>query len=73
AEVPVMAVDYDVLGGAGARVPGTDQEAMTEAMLSLVTAPFLASGLVENGKRRREEFTWEQVAARVAEVITELR
>ncbi|MEO0732021.1 MAG: glycosyltransferase [Bacteroidota bacterium] len=69
AEIPVMATDNELLMGAGAQVPGRDQEAMTDAMLSLVTTPFLASGLVENGKRRREDYTWAKVAKRVAQVI----
>ena len=48
---------------------GTDVKSIAEGMVALVTTPFLASGLVENGKRRRQDFSWEDVAKRVAEVL----
>ncbi|MEM9259266.1 MAG: hypothetical protein AAGA62_06430, partial [Bacteroidota bacterium] len=66
---PVLYTDNDILQGAGALVQGEDVNSIAEGMVSLVTTPFLASGLVENGKRRREAFQWEAVAQRVAEVI----
>lgn len=69
AEVPVLYTDNDILQGAGALVQGEDVKSIAEGMVSLVTTPFLASGLVENGKRRREAFQWEAVAQRVATVI----
>ncbi|MEM9524963.1 MAG: glycosyltransferase [Bacteroidota bacterium] len=69
AEVPVLYTDNDILQGAGALVQGEDVNSIAEGIVSLVTTPFLASGLVENGKRRREAFQWEAVAQRVAEVI----
>ena len=70
AGVPVLADHPDVLAGAGAQVRGEDVNSIAEGLVALVTTPFLASGLVENGRRRLEEFTWERVARRVAEVIT---
>ncbi|MEM1358493.1 MAG: glycosyltransferase [Bacteroidota bacterium] len=69
AEVPVLYTDNDILQGAGALVQGEDVNSIAEGIVNLVTTPFLASGLVENGKRRREAFRWETVAQRVAEVI----
>lgn len=69
AEVPVLGTDNKVMQGAGTLVQGTDIKSIAEGMVSLVTTPFLASGLVENGKRRRQDFSWEEVAKRVAEVL----
>ena len=69
AEVPVLSTDNQVMQGAGALVQGTDVKSIAEGMVALVTTPFLASGLVENGKRRRQDFSWEGVARRVAEVL----
>lgn len=69
AEVPVLGTNNKVMQGAGALVQGTDVKSIAEGMVSLVTTPFLASGLVENGKRRRQDFSWEDVAKRVAEVL----
>jgi len=69
AEVPVLGTDNKVMQGAGTLVQGTDVKSIAEGMVALVTTPFLASGLVENGKRRREDFSWEAVAQRVAEVL----
>ncbi len=72
AEVPVLYTDNDILQGAGALVQGTDEKSIAEGMVALVTTPFLASGLVENGKRRLEAFSWESVAERVAKVLREV-
>jgi len=69
AEVPVLYTDNDILQGAGTLVQGEDVKSIAEGMVALVTTPFLASGLVENGKRRREDFRWAGVAERVAEVL----
>ena len=69
AEIPVLYTDNDILQGAGALVQGTDEQSIAEGMVSLVTTPFLASGLVENGKRRLQDFSWEAVAERVAGVL----
>ncbi|MFK8165192.1 MAG: glycosyltransferase, partial [Lewinella sp.] len=69
AEVPVLGTNNEVMQGAGALVQGTDIKSIAEGMVALVTTPFLASGLVENGKRRRVGFSWEDVAKRVAEVL----
>ncbi|WP_175489329.1 glycosyltransferase [Neolewinella agarilytica] len=69
AEVPVVYTDNDILRGAGALVQGEDINSIAEGMVSLVTTPFLASGLVENGKRRLQDFSWEAVAEKVAEVL----
>jgi glycosyltransferase involved in cell wall biosynthesis len=69
AEVPVLGTDNKVMQGAGTLVQGTDEKSIAEGMVSLVTTPFLASGLVENGKRRRKDFSWEAVAQRVAAVL----
>ncbi len=69
AEVPVLGTNNEVMQGAGTLVQGTDIKSIAEGMLALVTTPFLASGLVENGKRRRKDFAWEDVARRVAEVL----
>jgi len=73
AEVPVLATDNDMLQGAGALVQGTDVESIAEGLVSLVTTPFLASGLVENGKRRREGFSWEQVNQRVQKLLPDTK
>ncbi len=72
AEIPVLYTDNDILQGAGALVQGTDEQSIAEGMVSLVTTPFLASGLVENGKRRLQAFSWEAVAERVAGVLREV-
>jgi len=72
ARVPVMAVDNDVLMGGGAQVQGEDVKSMAEALTAIVTTPFLASGLVDNGTRRLADFTWEKVTERVAEVLREV-
>lgn len=69
ARVPVMAVDNNVLQGAGAQVRGEDPKSMAEGMVALVTTPFLASGLVDNGVRRLRDFSWGEVAGRVASVL----
>jgi glycosyltransferase involved in cell wall biosynthesis len=69
AEIPVLYTDNDILQGAGALVQGTDERSITEGMVSLVTTPFLASGLVENGKRRLGDFSWGAVADRTAGVL----
>lgn len=69
ARVPVLATDNDVLGGAGAQVRGEDYKSIAEGMVALVTTPFLASGLVDNGSRRLADFTWGKVAKRVASVL----
>lgn len=69
ARVPVMAVDNDVLMGGGAQVQGKDVKSMAEALTAIVTTPFLASGLVDNGTRRLADFTWEKVTERVVEVL----
>lgn len=72
AEVPVVYTDNDILRGAGALVQGEDINSIAEGMVSLVTTPFLASGLVENGKRRLKDFSWEAVADKVAGVLREV-
>ena len=72
AEIPVLYTDNDILQGAGALVQGTDEQSIAEGMVALVTTPFLASGLVENGKRRLQAFSWEGVAERVAGVLREV-
>lgn len=72
AEIPVLYTDNDILQGAGALVQGADEKSIAEGMVSLVTTPFLASGLVENGKRRLQNFSWEAVAERVAKVLQEV-
>ena len=72
AEIPVLYTDNDILQGAGALVQGTDTGSIAEGLVALVTTPFLASGLVENGKRRRGDFSWETVAKRVAGVLREV-
>jgi glycosyltransferase involved in cell wall biosynthesis len=72
AEIPVLYTDNDMLMGAGALVQGTDEKSIAEGLVSLVTTPFLASGLVENGKRRIKNFSWEAVAERVAVVLREV-
>lgn len=69
AEVPIVSTDNTILQGAGTLVQGEDIKSIAEGMVALVTTPFLASGLVENGKRRRKDFNWEQVANRVAQVL----
>ncbi len=69
AHVPVLYTDNDILRGAGALVQGEDVNSIAEGMVSLVTTPFLASGLVENGKRRLQDFSWDAVAKKVAEVL----
>lgn len=69
AEVPVLGTDNEVMQGAGTLVQATDVKSIAEGMVALVTTPFLASGLVENGKRRRQDFSWEAVAERVAKVL----
>lgn len=69
AEIPGLYTDNDILQGAGALVQGTDERSITEGMVSLVTTPFLASGLVENGKRRLGDFSWVAVAERMAGVL----
>lgn len=69
AHVPIMAVDNDIMKGAGTLVQGEDFKSMTEGMVSLVTTPFLASGIVENGKRRLGAFSWDKAAEAVAEVL----
>lgn len=72
AEVPVLYGDNDILKGAGTLVQSEDVKSIAEGMVALVTTPFLASGLVENGKRRLEDFNWEKVAERVAGVLNNL-
>ncbi|TXF90527.1 glycosyltransferase family 4 protein [Neolewinella aurantiaca] len=72
AEIPVLYTDNDILRGAGALVQGTDEKSIAEGMVALVTTPFLASGLVDNGKQRLQAFSWESVAERVAEVLREV-
>lgn len=72
AHVPVLYTDNDILRGAGALVQGEDINSMAEGMVSLVTTPFLASGLVDNGKRRLQDFNWEDVAEKVAGVLREV-
>lgn len=69
AEVPVLGTDNDVIQGAGTLVQANDVKRIAEGLVALTTTPFLASGLVENGKRRREVFNWEGVAERVEEVL----
>jgi len=69
AEVPVLATDNAILQGGGALVQGEVVDSIAEGMVALVTTPFLASGLVENGKRRLADFSWDAVAERVAEVL----
>ncbi|MEM9930440.1 MAG: glycosyltransferase [Bacteroidota bacterium] len=69
AEVPVVSTNREILQGAGTQVQGEDINSIAEGLVTLVTTPFLASGLVANGKRRVLEFTWEKVAERVATVI----
>lgn len=71
AQVPVLAVDNDVLQGAGALVQGEVVKSIAEGILALVTTPFLASGLVENGKKRLGSFTWNGVAERIAGVLSD--
>ncbi len=70
-QVPVLATDNDVLQGAGALVQGEDVKSIAQGMVELVTTPFLASGLVENGKRRLPLFTWEKAVASVAKVLSQ--
>ncbi len=72
AEVPSVSTDNAILQGAGTLVQGEDVKSIAEGLVSLVTTPFLASGLVENGKRRREDFSWERVAEQVAGVLSDL-
>jgi len=72
AEVPVVYTDNSILLGGGALVQGELVESIAEGMVALVTTPFLASGLVENGKRRLADFSWDRVAERVAEVLRKL-
>jgi|GEM_PF-2311933 len=69
AEVPVLYINNDILQGGGALVRGEEVKSIAEGMVALVTTPFLASGLVENGKQRLTRFSWDRVAERVAEVL----
>lgn len=69
AQVPVLAVDNQVLQGAGALVQGENVKSIAEGMVALVTTPFLASGLVENGKRRLEDFKYGEVVDKIAAIL----
>ncbi|MTB53707.1 glycosyltransferase [Lewinella sp. W8] len=72
AEVPVVSHQQDILGGAGALVPSVSAERIAEALQQLVHTPFFASGLVENGRARREAFRWAPVLERVGELFGRL-
>lgn len=73
AEVPVLSTDNAIMQGAGTLVQGEDVKSIAGGLVALVTTPFLASGLVENGKRRRQDFTWQAVVEKVAGVLLEHR
>ena len=65
--VPVLSHSKGILLGGGAQVQRGEEGSIGQGLVELVTTPFLASGLVDNGTRRLAEFTWERTAARVAE------
>ena len=52
-------------GAAGAP---KDDEAMADAIATLLKDPGLRSRLAANGRRRAEEFSWDRVAKRVMDV-----
>ena len=61
AGVPVLCGDRDVLLGGGAQVQARDVDSIAGALVALVTTPFLASGLVDNGTQRLAAFRAENV------------
>jgi glycosyltransferase involved in cell wall biosynthesis len=72
AEVPVVGGHRSILGGAGALVQSISAEGIAEALQQVVNTPFFASGLVENGRIRREAFRWALVLDRVEELFAQL-
>ena len=53
----------EVAAGAGLEVDPGDMEAVAAAMLRLELEPALGERLVEMGRRRAEEFSWERTAS----------
>ena len=55
-------------GVEGLLAPPKDDEAMADAIATLLKDPGLRSRLAANGRRRAEEFSWDRVAKRVMDV-----
>lgn len=55
----------------GMIIPPYDEDAWVEALRKLANSPELRTQLGASARQQAEEFTWEKVAARRAELITE--
>ena len=67
-DLPVFA---ETLGDAALRVPVDDVEAFAEALLRLEREPELRSRLVETGRKRLRELSWERAARETRAVFEE--
>jgi glycosyltransferase involved in cell wall biosynthesis len=77
AGLPVVAPSLgdipDVLNGTGMLVPPGDRDAMTSAVQALLEDPGLRRDLAERARHRAlSELTWDGVAARLIERVTEV-
>ncbi len=75
-EVPILTSKAtslpEVAGDAAVYVDPESISSITEGLLQLTTTPFLASGLVEKGRRQREKFSWDRSAETVATTLLQL-
>jgi alpha-1,3-rhamnosyl/mannosyltransferase len=69
-ELPVF---HETLGDAALRVPAGDVEALAGALLRLEREPDLRARLVEAGRARLQELSWERAARETRAVFEEAR
>jgi len=73
AEVPVIFADAtslpEVAGDAGIAVDPLSEESIAAGMQQLLETGGLAAGLVEKGRRRRQQFSWDLTAEAVYEEL----
>jgi len=69
---PVLTSDRsalpEVAGGAAVTVTPTDEGAIAKGIVSVLSDQDLANSLVERGRERSAEFTWERAAAETVEI-----
>ncbi len=69
AGVPVVHSDapalVEVAGGAGVMFARNDPAALATALRAVLSDPARADGMIAAGRRRAQQFTWEQTARRV--------
>jgi glycosyltransferase involved in cell wall biosynthesis len=75
AEIPLIASDRaslpEIVGNGGLTVDPSDEEALSAAMVEVLTSPKRQKELVNAGCKRGEAFSWEQTARQTLQVLEE--